>query len=175
MFFFLIFITLMGMLTLFSIRFPEDRLFLDSPVPIKPALAHAQPLQSDFQPQVALAVIETKKAVSQRVSPRQAIAGNAGCYSAGFCTYGVASWTNVPCGLGNANLWDDRARAMGFKVSSVPAVGTVGQSDAGRAGHVVLVRAIDDGRVLIKEMNYAGLWSVRERWSPISAYEYIYF
>lgn len=167
----------MGLLTLFSIRYPSTRIFLDNPTPITAPVSSLEALgETKLQPTTTLAVM-VKKPPAPRVQPRQVISsgGDPSCYSAGFCTYGVASWTNVPCGLGNANLWDDRARAMGFKVSSVPAVGTVGQSDAGRAGHVVLVRAIDDGRVLIKEMNYAGLWSVRERWSPISAYEYIYF
>lgn len=173
LFFFLIFITLMGMLTLFSIRFPEDRLFLDSPVPIKPALAHAQPLQSSFATQNKLTPVQITTKPTQAPKPSNVSFANS--YDVGFCTFGVASWTKVPSGLGNANMWASGARAMGYIVSTIPKIGAVAQSSAGAYGHVALVVGVSGSQVQIKEMNYKGWNIISYRWTSINSFVYIYF
>lgn len=96
-------------------------------------------------------------------------------YEPGNCTFGVASWVNVPDTLGNANTWDDRAADMGYVVTDTPIPGAVGQSDAGYYGHVVLVEEVKADEVLIKEMNSLGLGVVDEKWVPVEKYNYIYF
>jgi len=57
-------------------------------------------------------------------------------------------------GWGNANQWDDGARAAGFRVDSTPEVGAVAQTDAGFYGHVAVVEAVNGGSVTVSEMNY---------------------
>lgn len=96
-------------------------------------------------------------------------------YAYGNCTAFVADTVKVPAGLGNADTWDDNARAMGFTVSSVPVIGSVAESDAGYYGHVAVVVGIGDGVVLLREANVYGLGVVDERWVPTSDYSYIYF
>lgn len=95
-------------------------------------------------------------------------------YTPGNCTWGVANWTPVIAGLGNASSWDDRAQALGVPISDVPRVGAVGQRDGG-LGHVVFVKAIDGDMVLISEMNSIGFGVVDEKWVSASTYRYIYF
>ena len=46
---------------------------------------------------------------------------------------------------GNAANWDDVARRLGYRVDSVPAIGAVAQTDAGRVGHVAWVSDIGPG------------------------------
>jgi len=97
-------------------------------------------------------------------------------YAPGNCTFGVASFTYVPAGLGNANTWDDRARAMGYKVSPNPSVGSVAVDNSGYYGHVGLVIDKTDTHVLTREMNVVGLGSIIERWLPYSYWDsYIVF
>ncbi|HEX8581258.1 MAG TPA: CHAP domain-containing protein, partial [Acidimicrobiales bacterium] len=55
---------------------------------------------------------------------------------------------------GNANHWDDNARALGYTVSSSPARGAIAQTDAGTFGHVAWVESVNgDGTVTIEEYN----------------------
>lgn len=59
-------------------------------------------------------------------------------------------------GRGNANQWDDNARAMGIPVDGNPRPGDVAQSDAGPYGHVMYVEAVySDGRILVSQYNFA--------------------
>lgn len=58
--------------------------------------------------------------------------------------------------FGNANTWDDAARAAGIRVNSTPHVGDVAQSNAGSYGHVAWVAKVhSDGTVTVEEYNYA--------------------
>jgi surface antigen len=60
----------------------------------------------------------------------------------------------IPSNLGNANTWDNRARAAGYRVDHTPSVGAVFQTDAGYFGHVGVVERINpDGSIVISEMN----------------------
>lgn len=57
-------------------------------------------------------------------------------------------------GRGNANRWDDNARASGIPVDSNPRVGDVAVSNAGYYGHVMYVEHVyEDGRILISQYN----------------------
>lgn len=97
-------------------------------------------------------------------------------YAPGNCTFGTASWTYVPAGLGNANTWDDRAMAMGYKVTSTPGVGSVAVDNSGYYGHVALTIDISGDYIKIREMNVYGLGVTNERWVHKNHFDaYIYF
>ena len=61
---------------------------------------------------------------------------------------------------GNANTWDDAARALGYTVDRTPAVGAVAYWESGYYGHVAWVSAItwvpakNGYRVTVEEYNY---------------------
>lgn len=77
---------------------------------------------------------------------------------------------------GNADNWDNAARQVGITVNSTPAVGVVGQTDAGRAGHVVWVAAVNsDGTVTIEEYNYNNPSAYGTRRVSKSTFVYIHF
>ncbi len=57
---------------------------------------------------------------------------------------------------GNANHWDDAARAAGVPVSSTPHVGDIAQSDAGSFGHVAYVARVNsNGTFVVEEYNWS--------------------
>ena len=61
---------------------------------------------------------------------------------------------------GNAHEWDENAAALGYRVDTVPAVGSVAhwnsyEAGAGSAGHVAYVSSVNaDGSALIEEYNW---------------------
>lgn len=68
-------------------------------------------------------------------------------------------------GIGNANQWDDNARAMGIPVDSSPRVGDVAIKNSGTYGHALYVEVVaDDGAIYVSDYNqqYDGLY--REYW-----------
>lgn len=100
-------------------------------------------------------------------------------YVYGYCTYYAASRVSVPKNWGNANTWDNYARASGWTVSSVPRAGAILQTDSGWAGHVGIVEAVSPDGTMIKfsDMNgIAGFGRVGfSDWVPASSYpHYIY-
>lgn len=100
-------------------------------------------------------------------------------YVRGYCTYYVASRISVPKNWGNANTWDNYARASGWTVSSAPRAGAILQTDTGWAGHVGIVEAVSEDGKMIKfsDMNgIAGFGRVGySDWVPASSYpHYIY-
>lgn len=91
-------------------------------------------------------------------------------YAWGNCTYwsyAMRLWAGnpIPTTWGNANTWDDRARADGYVVNSIPAVGAIYQDDSGDYGHVAYVIAVDpiSGDWTISEMNAPTLNVVTHR------------
>lgn len=57
-------------------------------------------------------------------------------------------------GYGNANQWDDNARAAGIPVDGSPRVGDVAVSNSGYYGHVMYVEAVyDDGTIYVSQYN----------------------
>lgn len=101
--------------------------------------------------------------------------GTAWNYAFGNCTFGVASWTAVPTGMGNANQWDDRARRAGYTVTSIPAVGAVAVDNSGYYGHVMLVLDVSGDMIYVKEMNSVGFNRTSYKWKNSSKYSYVYF
>ena len=81
--------------------------------------------------------------------------------------YGGQHW-------GNANHWDDAARASGIPVNNGPAVGAIAQTDAGNWGHVAWVESVNaGGTVTIEDYNHLGTGVYSERTVAASAYVYI--
>lgn len=65
---------------------------------------------------------------------------------------------------GNANTWDDNARAAGFTVNGTPKPGAILVDNAGYYGHVAIVeRVLSNGDVYLSEMNYAGFNVISNR------------
>lgn len=55
---------------------------------------------------------------------------------------------------GNAYNWDNRARAAGYTVDSIPEAGSIGQVDSGPYGHVFWVESVNgDGSISVTEYN----------------------
>jgi surface antigen len=75
---------------------------------------------------------------------------------------------------GNAEGWDDVARRLGYRVDSVPAIGAVAQTDAGRVGHVAWVSAIGPGTVTIEEYNHALPGGYGTRTVPVGEFRYLH-
>ena len=75
---------------------------------------------------------------------------------------------------GNAENWDDNAKALGYLVDDVPAVGAVAQTDDGRVGHVAWVEAVGDGTVTVEEYNYAVAGGYDVRTVPTSDFRYLH-
>lgn len=75
---------------------------------------------------------------------------------------------------GNAANWDDVARRLGYRVDSVPAIGAVAQTDAGRVGHVAWVSAIGPGTVTIEEYNHASPGGYSTRTVPVGEFRYLH-
>ena len=58
-------------------------------------------------------------------------------------------------GRGNANQWDDNARAAGIPVDNNPRVGDVAVSNSGYYGHTMYVEAVnDDGTIAVSQFNH---------------------
>lgn len=58
-------------------------------------------------------------------------------------------------GIGNANQWDDNARAMGIPVDTHPQPGDVAVAHWGYYGHVMYVESVNsDGTINISQYNY---------------------
>lgn len=75
---------------------------------------------------------------------------------------------------GNAENWDDVARRLGYRVDSVPAIGAVAQTDAGRVGHVAWVSAIGPGTVTVEEYNHALPGGYSTRTVPTGEFRYLH-
>ncbi|MDB5181654.1 MAG: hypothetical protein JWP13_417 [Candidatus Saccharibacteria bacterium] len=68
----------------------------------------------------------------------------------------AASGRNMPYwgGKGNANQWDDNARAAGIPVDSSPRVGDVAVRNSGSFGHVMYVDSVNgDGTINVSQYN----------------------
>ena len=81
-------------------------------------------------------------------------------YPKGYCTWAVkelAPW--IPNRLGNAGVWAGNAQSKGFRIGSVPKVGSIAvwPNDGGGYGHVAYVTHVESStRIQVKESNYAG-------------------
>lgn len=91
-------------------------------------------------------------------------------YASGNCTWysyerRLALGRPIGSFWGNANSWAASARAAGFTVNRTPAPGAIFQTAAGGGGygHVGIVDRVENGRVFVSDMNYAGLGVVTHR------------
>lgn len=96
-------------------------------------------------------------------------------YAAGNCTwyaYERRLQLGRPIGSfwGNANTWDDSARAAGFVVNNLPAPGAIIQNDwgGGGYGHVGIVERVDGQNIYVSDMNYAGYNVISSRTIPLA-------
>ena len=70
-------------------------------------------------------------------------------------TWRGGDWDDVANHFGNANAWDERARTVGIRVDTTPAVGAVAQHSRNDYGHVAFITAVhDDGTFDINEYNH---------------------
>jgi surface antigen/LysM repeat protein len=108
-------------------------------------------------PNVAVPTVAHFAASSFRVasfSPNYGFNG----YDYGYCTYYVASKIAVPSNWGNANTWDNYARATpGWAVILTPRPGAVAQTDRGGLGHVAIVQEVSTDGTQIKYSDMNGL------------------
>ncbi len=88
------------------------------------------------------------------------------------------SGRNMPFwgGRGNANQWDDNARAAGIPVDRSPRVGDVAVSNTGTYGHVMYVEAVfDDGTIYVSQYNASWTGTYSEARIPIGSLVFIHF
>lgn len=94
-------------------------------------------------------------------------AGGAG-FVPGHCTYFVAKYWPVKW-RGHARYWFKNANAAGYKTGQVARPGSIvvwyGPGYNLAYGHVGIVMSVDTnaGTMVVKDMNYAGLWKVTTR------------
>lgn len=87
----------------------------------------------------------------------------------GYCTWYVATKVHIPWG-GNAKNWLANARAYGAVISNQPAAGAiVVTTDNPRYGHVAYVEKVENGKILVSEMNYEAFGKINTRWIPIGS------
>ncbi|KAJ1794488.1 hypothetical protein GGF48_000440 [Coemansia sp. RSA 921] len=75
---------------------------------------------------------------------------------------------------GNANTWDNAAKATKVPVNNKPVAGCVAQSNAGSYGHVAWVAKVSGNSVTIEEYNWAKKEGYGTRTVPKSAFNYIH-
>ena len=97
------------------------------------------------------------------ISRNTAAASVGNRYAAGNCTWyayerRLALGRPIGSFWGNANTWDDSARAAGFVVNNVPAPGAIIQNDwgGGGYGHVGIVERVDGQNIYVSDMNFRG-------------------
>ena len=139
------------------------------------ALAQIEAAQRAEEARQAQLAIQAKKV--RQTAPKRVVqkaVSNANSYSRGQCTFYIASQRNVPGNWGNAREWLANARAAGWATGSVPQVGAIAWTGAGRAGHVSIVRAVMGSQILVQEMNYNGVGVISSRVANASEFVYIF-
>jgi surface antigen/peptidoglycan hydrolase CwlO-like protein len=75
----------------------------------------------------------------------------------------MPAWGSL--GIGNANQWDDNARAAGIPVDGNPRKGDVAVSNSGSFGHVMYVEQVaSDGSIYVSDYNQQYDGRYREYW-----------
>jgi hypothetical protein len=141
-----------------------------APIMVPDAVKPLKPIKApDFKPVEALETLLHSLAAPNTIP---------NTYAPGNCTYGVASRLPIPQDWGNANTWDDMARAQGYTVSNVPKVNAIAQTDGDSyLGHVAVVVAVHpDGSFDVWEENFGGLYSTDVRPTTTAEFpNFIYF
>lgn len=115
-------------------------------------------------------------------APMDSIVDSWGMYNRECVSYTAfrvaASGRHMPYwgGVGNANQWDDNARAAGIPVDGNPKVGDVAILHAGYYGHAMYVEAVNgNGTILISEYNLDWTGRYSERVISTSGLVFIHF
>ena len=92
-------------------------------------------------------------------------------YLSGKDTHDMPWWG----GVGNANEWDDNARADGIPVDTNPTPGSIAISNAGAYGHAMYVEAVNGNEIYVQQYNQqlTGLYS--EGWRYTTSLVFIHF
>ncbi|KAI9481852.1 hypothetical protein LPJ78_002184 [Coemansia sp. RSA 989] len=75
---------------------------------------------------------------------------------------------------GDANTWDDAAKATSVPINSKPVPGCIAQTDAGKYGHVAWVTKVSGSSVTIEEYNWATKEGYGTRTVPKNTFKYIH-
>lgn len=80
-------------------------------------------------------------------------------------------------GIGNANQWDDNARASGIPVDSNPTAGSVAISNAGYYGHAMWVQAVSDDKsqIYVQQYNAQLNGTYSEGWRYTTGLVFLHF
>lgn len=78
-------------------------------------------------------------------------------------------------GVGNANQWDDNARAAGIPVDSNPTPGSIAISNAGFYGHAMYVEAVNGNQIYVQQYNQQLNGQYSEGWRYTTGLVFIHF
>jgi len=92
-------------------------------------------------------------------------------YLAGKNTYDMPWWG----GVGNANQWDDNARADGIPVDYNPTPGSIAISNAGFYGHAMYVAAVNGNEIYVQQFNAQLNGTYSEGWRYTTGLVFIHF
>lgn len=114
--------------------------------------------------------------------PQDSVIDNWGMYNRECVSYAAfkvaVSGRNMPYwgGRGNANQWDENARAAGISVDGNPRVGDIAQTDTGPYGHVMYVEAVlPGGKVHVSQYNYGNNGEYSEMTISTAGLDFIHF
>lgn len=148
---------------------------IESPkaLPTKVALAKGATQIKDMSttqiaPPPPTVTISSKTGLKDRYAVKYS--GKSRGFVGGNCTWYVAQNKSVTW-RGNANAWMRNAKAAGAQTGQSPVVGAIVQfsgSGYNRAyGHVGIVAGIEGSNLIVKDMNYRGLYEITIRKIPI--------
>ncbi|HVW23643.1 MAG TPA: CHAP domain-containing protein [Candidatus Saccharimonadales bacterium] len=78
-------------------------------------------------------------------------------------------------GVGNANQWDDNARAAGIPVDTNPTPGSIAISNAGAFGHAMYVEAVNGNEIYVQQYNQQLNGQYSEGWRYTTGLVFIHF
>ena len=78
-------------------------------------------------------------------------------------------------GYGNANQWDDNARAAGLRVDNNPTPGSIAVSNNGFYGHVMYVEAVNGNQIYVQQYNQQLNGQYSEGWRYTTGLVFIHF
>jgi surface antigen/peptidoglycan hydrolase CwlO-like protein len=78
-------------------------------------------------------------------------------------------------GVGNANQWDDNARAAGIAVDDNPTPGSIAISNAGFYGHAMYVEAVNGNQIYVQQYNQQLTGQYSEGWRYSTGLVFLHF
>jgi surface antigen len=78
-------------------------------------------------------------------------------------------------GVGNANQWDEDARAFGIPVDSNPTPGSIAISNAGFFGHAMYVEAVNGNQIYVQQYNQQLTGQYSEGWRYTTGLVFLHF